>query len=255
MIPYNPEEAAANREDVSINIVEDGDDDNAATFNAVFQPMLDLFQRVKKKAGFLDLASTWTTLQTFAGGIAGTTAALTGAITGASVNVGSGAISGGAVSGSTGTFTGAVSGASGAFAGPVSGTAGTFTGAVSGTGGTLTDVTLAGSITAGTWISSGGGAGFTYATGWQNGFAPALQVRVLPWGVLQFQGSASAQSGSGTLVLTLPATHRVAVDRKAYALTTGGPVNVDINSDGTVVLVSPVAVGTIVNFDSVAVCL
>jgi hypothetical protein len=49
----------------------------------------------------------------------------------------SGAVSGTAISGTTGTFTGAISGTTGTFSGAISGTTGTFSGAVSGTTGTF----------------------------------------------------------------------------------------------------------------------
>jgi hypothetical protein len=112
--PYAPTEAPANRDDVAIDVCADVDPDNATTFNNIFQPILDLLQRVKKKAGFLDLASTWTALQTFSGGIAGTTAALSGnATVGGTLGV-----TGNTTVGGTLGVTGAATAASYAFAAP-----------------------------------------------------------------------------------------------------------------------------------------
>ena len=63
---------------------------------------------------------------------------------------GSGVLSwGGALSGTTGTFSGAVSGTTGTFTGAVSGTTGTFTGAVEGTAGTFTGITITGGVQVG----------------------------------------------------------------------------------------------------------
>lgn len=250
-IPYTPTEAPANRDSVTGPVVQDADPDNAATFNAVFQPLWNLLERVKKKAGFLDLASTWTTLQTFGAGLAGTTAALTGnatvggtlgvtgAATAASLNTGSGAISGGAVSGTTGTFTGNTT---------VGGTLG-VTGLLSGdsisvsdditaggnvtVGATLTapnvsgNVNIAGTLSAttingGTW-NAVGSAGSTFGTGFANSTTPASPTafRRTPWDELQFRGVATVTGASSATIFTIPASHRPSVDRWAVIAVAG----------------------------------
>lgn len=85
-----------------------------------------------------------------------------GAIVGTSLNTGSGAISGGPISGTTGTFTGDVKGANGIFSGDVSGVKGIFSGAVTGasyTGGPITGTTgtFSGAVTAAS-LDTGSGA-------------------------------------------------------------------------------------------------
>jgi hypothetical protein len=60
---------SADRADIVIPIPVDGDPGNASTFNGTFQPIINLLQRMRKKAGFLDIASTWTQPQTYAGGV------------------------------------------------------------------------------------------------------------------------------------------------------------------------------------------
>lgn len=101
----------ADRADVTASLPVDGDPRNASSVNTPLQRLADFMQRVRKKAGFLDLASTWTALQTFSAGLEASTADVDGALTAASLNTGSGAISGGPVSGSTVTATGVVTGA------------------------------------------------------------------------------------------------------------------------------------------------
>lgn len=69
--PYQGVEAnvPASRADTSVSIIVDSDAQNASSVNTPFQKLTDYVQRIVKKAGFLDLASTWTTLQTFSAGI------------------------------------------------------------------------------------------------------------------------------------------------------------------------------------------
>jgi hypothetical protein len=79
---------------------------------------------------------------TYAGsitGLVGTGALDAGSITSGfgSINIGADALTAGAISGTTGTFSGALSATSGAFSGAVSGTTGTFSGAISGVTGTF----------------------------------------------------------------------------------------------------------------------
>jgi hypothetical protein len=71
-VPFTGSEAGitTDRADVVIPIPLDGDPGNASTFNNTFQPIINFLQRVRKKAGFLDVASTWTQPQTYAGGFA-----------------------------------------------------------------------------------------------------------------------------------------------------------------------------------------
>lgn len=191
------------RADIVVPIPVDGDPGNASTFNNSFQPIINFLQRVRKKAGFLDVASSWTALQTFAAGFAGTTAALTGAITAGSVNTGSGPISGG-------TVTGAV----------VNGTDGNFINisvaaltAPNVLGSMAVAGTLSGTvIAAGSWLSPGGVGSGTFAAGWSNG-TPGLSFRLTPWGELVFRGVAVIGTGGTPPILTLPATHRPSVDR------------------------------------------
>lgn len=58
------------RSDLILPIPVDNDPGNASTFNTTFQPLIDQLQRIRKKAGFLNLASSWTAIQTFVGGFA-----------------------------------------------------------------------------------------------------------------------------------------------------------------------------------------
>jgi hypothetical protein len=54
-----------NRNDVTVSNPVDADPPNAASVNTPLEKLANYLQRVFKKAGFLDLASTWTALQTF----------------------------------------------------------------------------------------------------------------------------------------------------------------------------------------------
>ncbi|UAW08066.1 hypothetical protein [Myxococcus phage Mx4 ts27htf-1hrm-1] len=91
----NEANVSATRDDVSATLPVDGDPRNAASVNGGTQRVLDFLQRVRKKAGFLDLASSWSALQTFVGGIAVTGPATfsqvtsTSSVTGTSFTFGS----------------------------------------------------------------------------------------------------------------------------------------------------------------------
>lgn len=69
-VQYNGNEAnvPADRSDANANILVGTDPRNASSVNTPLQRILDYLQRIVKKAGFLDLVSTWTAKQTFAGG-------------------------------------------------------------------------------------------------------------------------------------------------------------------------------------------
>jgi len=126
--PYTPDTTGLDIDDAwTLDEPIDADAGNAATFASPFEELADRVKQLEAKAGILGKARAWTALQTFNAGIAlaslslsgalaaasaaitgaltAGSAAITGAITGASLNVGGGAISGGAISGSSGQLT------------------------------------------------------------------------------------------------------------------------------------------------------
>lgn len=77
----NETNVTADRADVTGVLPVDGEPRNASSVNTPLQRLYDYAQRARKKAGFLDLASTWTALQTFSAGIATTLANFSGNVT------------------------------------------------------------------------------------------------------------------------------------------------------------------------------
>lgn len=116
--------AITDRTSVTVSNPIDADPPNAASVTTPLEKLANYCQRLIKKAGMLDLASSWTAAQAFAAGLTGTTAALSGAITGASVAVS------GAVTGATATLSGALAAASAAITGAITGASIAVTGAV-----------------------------------------------------------------------------------------------------------------------------
>jgi hypothetical protein len=67
---YNGNDAAVTaRAAVQISVPADADPQNAAAYNPALQELADIADHLETKAGLLDVASTWTGVQTFAANI------------------------------------------------------------------------------------------------------------------------------------------------------------------------------------------